>query len=74
MTTQLIADIIDHAISIVGGAMALLIGYRLIGPKPGINPKFDAFHGKWGKHLKWLGPVVILFAFLQMGLAIYGIA
>ena len=74
MTTYLTAIIIDNAFPIFSGVIALLVGYRLIGPKPRDNPKFDMFHSKWAKHLKWLGPIIIVFAFLKMGLSIYGIA
>jgi len=71
MTAQFIATIIDHSISVLGGIGGALIGFRVIGPKPGTNPKFDEFHKKWGKHLKWLGPLVIVFALVQIGQAFY---
>ena len=67
MSAQLIAVIIDNLISIVGGIVAILIGFRVIGPKPEANPKFDTFYAKMGKHLKWLGPLIILFALTQIG-------
>lgn len=67
MSAQLVAVIIDNLITIVGGIVAILIGFRLVGPKPETNPKFDAIYEKWGKHLKWLGPFIIIFALTQIG-------
>jgi hypothetical protein len=70
--TTFIATVIDHSISVLGGIVALLIGYRVLGPKSGANPKYDAFYLKWAKHLKWLGPVVIAFALVQVAIAVFG--
>jgi|GEM_PF-1297522 hypothetical protein len=71
MTPQLIAVIIDNLITILGGAVAMLIGFRIFGPKPTTNPKFDAFYNSYGKHLKWLGPVLIVFALINIGIYFY---
>jgi len=70
--TAFLATVIDHSISVLGGILALLFGYRVLGPKAGVDPKYDAFYLKWGKHLKWLGPVVIAFALVQIVIAAYG--
>lgn len=70
--STLLATVIDHSISVLGGILALLVGYRVLGPKAGVDPKYDAFYLKWGKHLKWLGPVVIAFALVQIAIAVYG--
>jgi hypothetical protein len=72
MTTHLIATIIDHSISILGGIVGLLVGFRLIGPKPNIDPKYDIFYKKFAKHLKWLAPLYILFTLIQIGVSVYG--
>ena len=66
MNAQLIASLIDQSLSIIGGILATLIGFRLFGPKPGSNEKFDSLHTKWLKHLKWLGPLLIVIASCQL--------
>ena len=71
MSVQLIAVIIDNSITIVGGIVAMLIGFRIFGPKPTINPKFDAIYNSYGKPLKWLGPVLIVFAFINICIYFY---
>ena len=71
MTPQLIAVIIDNLITILGGVVAILIGFRILGPAPTTNPKFDAFYTGYGKHLKWLGPVLIVFALINIGIYFY---
>ena len=67
-----LAAMIDFSISVLGGIVALLLGYRVLGPKSGANPKYDAFYLKWAKHLKWLGPVIIVFALVQIAIAVRG--
>ena len=67
MTAQLIAKFADLAIMISAGVVAILIGRRVIGPKPGISEKYDTFHGKWGKRFRWLGPFIIVFTLFKFG-------
>lgn len=62
MSSAFIAAAVEALIPLVGGLICTLYGFRLIGPKPGQNPKQDEWHAKWGRHMKWLGPVVIAFA------------
>jgi hypothetical protein len=70
--TTFLATVIDHSISVLGGVLALLVGYRVLGPKVGTNPKYDTFYLKWAKHMKWLGPLIIVFALVQIALAVVG--
>lgn len=70
MTAQFIAKFADLAIMITSGVVALLIGHRLIGPKSGISEKYDAFHSKWGKRFRWLGPFIITFTLFKFGASI----
>lgn len=62
MTASDIALIVDFAISLGGGVLATLFGFRIVGKRA----HMDAWHAKWGKHMKWLGPIVILFAVVQL--------
>lgn len=71
MTPQLIAVIIDNLITILGGMVAILIGFRILGPAAATNPKFDAFYNSYGKHLKWLGTFLVLFALTNIGIYFY---
>lgn len=71
MSAQFIAKLADLAIMITTGVIALLMGLRVIGPKPGINEKYDVFHSKWGKHFRWLGPLIIVMSLLEFGASIF---
>lgn len=62
------ASLIDHLISMAAGITSALLGFRLLGPKPGMNAKYDALYGKWIRHLKWLGPVTILISGVQIAM------
>ncbi len=66
----MLVSIIDHSISLISGVISVLLGFRVIGPKYGTNPKYDTLYTKWVKHLKWLGPLVILFAVAQIAIKI----
>ena len=70
MTTHLLAAIIDHSFSILFGLLVSLLGFRVLGPKPGANQKYDVFYGQWGKHLKWLGPLMVVFGVIQITIAV----
>jgi len=65
-----VAAIIDASLSLLGGVLAILIGFRYIGPKPGTNEKYDALHRKWLKHLRWLGVLGIVFPLVQISIAV----
>jgi len=65
-----VVAIIDASISLLGGVLAILIGFRYIGPKPGTNEKYDALHGKWLKHLRWLGALGMVFPLVQISIAV----
>ena len=58
----------EAAIPVLGGLYAALMGFRVVGCKAG-DPKYEAWHAKIGRHLKWLGPAVmgfgVLFFFLS---------
>lgn len=41
------------------GIFATLLGYRLIGRKPGQVEAYDKYYARVGKHLKWIGPLII---------------
>lgn len=71
MNIQFIAALADKTFPIVAGILATLIGYRIFGPKPGVNSKIDSWHNKWLKHLKWLGPLLVLFYSLQLAQFIF---
>lgn len=61
MSSQLIANLLDNLISILGGTLATLYGFRILGATEGTNPRWDQWYNGYGKHLKWLGPLVIAF-------------
>jgi hypothetical protein len=59
VTSQLIARLADLAIMIISGIVALLMGLRVIGPKPRQSESYDIHYGKWIRHFRWMGPLII---------------
>jgi hypothetical protein len=63
-----IAAFVDFIVSMLGGVLATLFGFRIIGKAE----RMDAWYAKWGKHLRWIGPgyifltLIRLFAFTSM--------
>jgi hypothetical protein len=61
MNEILIADILDLLISLAGGVLLTLFGYRIIGR----SEQLDKFNLKWGKLMRWLGPLTIFLSILN---------
>ena len=56
----------EFVVSFFGGLWATLLAYQIVGKKPGEDPKWDAWYGRFGHHLRWLGPNVMLFAIILL--------
>src|SRR5262245_27482719 len=65
----MLSSILDHAISILTGVALTLVGFRIIGPQWDKSPKYERFYSTWIKHLRWLGPLVILIFVVHLGFA-----
>jgi hypothetical protein len=53
--------LVNGAIPFRCGAYATLSAFRMVGPRPGVNPKQDEWHRQWGGFLRVGGPIMILF-------------
>lgn len=71
MSAQLWGAFVDNFISIAAGILASLYGYKVMGYRTG-TPRYDQWYETWGKHLKWLGPLVIAFGLLRMLITVVG--
>jgi hypothetical protein len=49
----------EAGIPLLGGLYATLLGFRVVGKKPGADPKFDELHRQKLEWLKWGGPLVM---------------
>jgi hypothetical protein len=56
--------LINAAIPFLAGVYALLVGFRVVGKKPGADPKFDAWHARFGLILKIVGALAIGLSFI----------
>jgi len=65
----MLSSILDHAISILTGVALTLVGFRVIGPKRDKSSKYELFYSTWIKHLRWLGPLVVLIFSVHLGFA-----
>ncbi len=65
MIAHQVAALVEGLIPLFGGLFATLYGWRKLGKHPGADPKFDAWHAQYGKLLKVIGPLVILFGVWQ---------
>jgi hypothetical protein len=61
MRSEMVGHLIDGAIPFFGGIYATLLGFRVLGKKSGVNPKYDQWHKRLGGLLKVLGPSLVLF-------------
>ncbi len=65
MNPKTVAALIELAIPLLGGLYATLLGFQVVGRSPSDDPKYRAWRQRWGRHLKWLGPLVMIFGVLQ---------
>ena len=61
MRPEVIGELVNGAIPVLGGIYATLLGYRVVGKKPGVNAKYDEWHSCYGQLLKVLVPVLVVF-------------
>jgi hypothetical protein len=66
-----IAALIEGAIPFFGGIYGALLGFRVVGKRPGQDARYDERLGKYGHLLKILGPLVALYGIF---LALSGLA
>jgi hypothetical protein len=52
---------VNGLIPFLGGVYATLLAFRVIGSKPGVNPKSDEWHRRWGRFMRVAGPLLVLF-------------
>jgi hypothetical protein len=55
-------SLINAAIPFFVGVYLVLVGFRLVGKKPGADPNFDEWHARFGLFLKIAGPVLMVLA------------
>ncbi len=58
--------LVDAAIPFLVGVYCLLIGFRVIGSKPGADPKYDEWHARFGPFLKVAGPILFIVAIFYL--------
>jgi hypothetical protein len=59
------AELIDKAIPFLGGLYCTLLGFRILGKKPGVSANYDAWYDRHAGKLRVLGP------FLMVGSAFF---
>ena len=57
------ATLINAAIPFFAGVYCLLVGFRVVGKKPGADKKYDEWHARFGNVMKVCGGVLIVLAF-----------
>ena len=72
MRPEVIAAIVDGGIPFLGGIYATLMGFRVIGKRPGESVKYDQWYERFGTTFKVLGPLLIAFGLIQMARGIVG--
>jgi hypothetical protein len=57
---ETVGALVNAAIPFFVGIYCLLVGFRVVGSKPGVNPKYDQWHERFGLFFKIAGPVLML--------------
>jgi hypothetical protein len=61
MTEQMFGGTVDALIPLLAGVYATLLGFRVVGKRPGVDPKYDAKMNRSAGMMQLLGPVLVLF-------------
>lgn len=61
MPPNVIAALIKGFIPFLCGLYGTLLAYRVLGKKPGQDPRWDKWHQRFGGYMKILGPLVMAF-------------
>lgn len=62
MDTRTIYTLVESGIMFLGGLYGTLLANRIVGRKAGEDAKFDAWHARWGRALRWIGPSLMVLA------------
>jgi hypothetical protein len=60
--------LINAAIPFFVGIYCLLVGFRVVGKKPGEDPKFDAWFARFGIFFKIAGPILMALAVFYLAI------
>jgi hypothetical protein len=71
MTAPQIGELVDGLIPLFGGVVATLLGFRVIGKKPGVDPAYDEKHRRYIQWLKIGGPLLVLFGIAMSARALF---
>jgi hypothetical protein len=61
MTPHFIAALVEGSIPFLCGLYVTLLAYRVLGKKPGQDPRWERWHQRFGTHMKYVGPLVMAF-------------
>ena len=59
-------SLINAAIPFFIGIYCLLVGFRVVGSKPGVNPKYDQMLERFGIFFKIAGPVLMVLGIIYL--------
>ena len=64
-------EFVEALLPFFGGLYITLVGYRVLGKKPGQNPAYDAHMRKWGRWWRVGGLVLMAGSLLLGGLRVW---
>jgi hypothetical protein len=62
MSPELVGALGDAAISFCIGVFVALVGYRVVGKRPGEDARYDEWHRRWGWLFRIVGPLLMAVA------------
>jgi hypothetical protein len=60
MTSDVIAVLVDKGITVFAGLFFTLMGFRIVGKKPGESASYDEHMSKFGRLYRIVGPMLII--------------
>ena len=71
MSSTLLLCSLKAVVFFLLGVFCTLLGFRRIGSPPGANHMDDTWHRWFGKHLRWIGPLITIGAIVMFAAELY---
>lgn len=60
MPANVLGDVVNFGLMVLAGLYITLLGFRVVGTRPGLNPQVDAYRARWGPVYRIVGPLLIV--------------
>jgi hypothetical protein len=68
MDPDLQKAIVESLMPLIVGTVVCLFAFRIVGKKPGQDPRWDRWHDDWGRMPRVFGPAILVYGIIMIAL------